>query len=152
MVWFKKIPPVLSVSKKTSSALFNRKQQDFSRLTSCVDVKVGGLVGHVPYGVQTRPPGVHLAGVTHIFGDVDCVGTLVDVLTSKEHFHLRRKREDSIVKGRPWMKHLDRSFNYLVNTFNFWNISDCVGSTFIFVGFDFCLEHKTGAVRLKRRC
>lgn len=46
------------------------------------------------------------------------------------------------------MKHLDRSFYYLVNTFNFWKICDCVGSTFIFVGFDLRLENKTRAVGL----
>lgn len=39
---------------------------------------------------------MHLAGVTHSFGYIDCVGTLVDVLTSKQHFHLRRKKDETM--------------------------------------------------------
>lgn len=45
-----------------------------------------------------------------------------------------------------------RNLHYLVNTFNFWNIRDRVGSTFIFVGFDLSLENKTRAVGSKIRC
>lgn len=40
---------------------------------------------------------------------------------------------------------LNRNCHYLVNAFNFWNICDCVGTTFIFVGFDLSLEIKTCA-------
>lgn len=46
---------------------------------------------------------------------------------------------------------LHRNFHYLVNTFNLWNICDCVGSTFIFVGFDLSLENKKWAVGSKIR-
>lgn len=61
----------------------------FALLTSSVDVKVGGFVGHISYGVQTWPPGMHLAGVTHVFSYIDRVGTLVYGLASKQHLHLR---------------------------------------------------------------
>ena len=68
------------------------KGVEFSILTSCVDVKVGGLVSHIACGIQTRAPGVHFAGVTHILGYIDCVGALVNVLTSEQHFDLKRRQ------------------------------------------------------------
>lgn len=89
-----KIPPLLRSSKSSV------RQWEFPRLTSGVDVKVGGLVGHVPHGVQAGPAGVHLAGVAQSFGYVHRVGTLVGVLTSKQHFHLRRKKEETL-RRRP---------------------------------------------------
>lgn len=130
---------------------------DFPQLTGGVDVKVGGLIGHVSHGVQTRPPGMHLAGVTHIFSNIDSVGTLVDVLTSKQHFHLRREKEESVkasLMGEQCLCFVffccsifHRNLYYLVNTFNFWEICDCVSSAFIFVGLDLSLGNKTRAVR-----
>lgn len=36
------------------------------------------------------------AGVTHIFSYIDCVGTLVNVLTSKQDFNLRRKKNKTL--------------------------------------------------------
>lgn len=64
----------------------------FSILTSSVDVKVGGLVGHIACGLQTWSSGMHFAGVTHSLCYVHSVRTLVNVLTSKQNFNLRRKR------------------------------------------------------------
>lgn len=57
-------------------------------LTSCVDVKVGGLVSHIACGLQTGSPGMHFAGVTHILCYIHCVRALINVLTSKQHFNL----------------------------------------------------------------
>ena len=57
-------------------------------VTCSIDVKVGGLVGHVAGGLETRAPGLHLIGVTHVLGHIHLVGTLVYILSSKEHFHL----------------------------------------------------------------
>lgn len=72
------------------------KVGEFFILTSSVDVKVGGLVSHIACGLQTWSPGMHFAGVTHHLSYIDCVGTLVDVLTSEQHFDLRRKKQDKI--------------------------------------------------------
>lgn len=66
-----------------------------SILTSCVDVKVGGLVRHVACRLQTWSPGVDFAGVAHRLRYIHCVGALVNVLTSKQHFYLRRKKQDT---------------------------------------------------------
>lgn len=65
-------------------------------LTSCVDVKVGGFVGHVACSVQTWSPGMYFAGVAQILRYIHCVWTLVNVLTGKQHFHLKRQRQDKV--------------------------------------------------------
>lgn len=67
-------------------------------LTSCVDVKVGWFVGYIARRLQTWSSSVDLAGVTQVLRHVHCVGALVDVLTSKQHFHLRIKTPRQIFK------------------------------------------------------
>lgn len=67
-----------------------------SILTSSVDVKVGGLVGHIACGLQTWPHGMHFAGVTHNLRYIHRVGTLVNALTSKQHCDLRTKKQDKV--------------------------------------------------------
>lgn len=61
-------------------------------LTSCVDVKVGGFVRHIAVSVQAWSPGMDFAGVAHVPRHIHCVWTLVNVLTCKQHFHLKRKK------------------------------------------------------------
>lgn len=61
-------------------------------LTSCVDVKVGGFVSHIARRIQTWSPGMDFAGVAHIPRHIHSVGALVNVLTCKQHFHLKRKK------------------------------------------------------------
>lgn len=64
------------------------KVVEFSILTSCVDVKVGGFVSHIACSIQTWSPGMDFAGVAHILRYIHCVRALVNILTSKQHFHL----------------------------------------------------------------
>lgn len=64
------------------------KVVEFSILTGCVDVKVGGFVGHIACSLQTWSSCMDFAGVTHSLCHVHCVGALVNVLTSKQHFDL----------------------------------------------------------------
>lgn len=59
-----------------------------SLLTSCKDVEVGGLVGNIPCWLKTWPPGMYFAGVTNVLCYIHSVRALVNVLTSKQHFHL----------------------------------------------------------------
>lgn len=68
----------------------------FSILTSCVDIKVGGLVSHIAGRLQTWSPCMHFAGVTHNLCYIHCVRALVNVLTSKQHFNLRNKKARQI--------------------------------------------------------
>lgn len=62
-------------------------------LTCCVNVKVGGFVCHVACALQSWSSSVDFAGVTHCLCHIYCVGTLVYVLTCKQHFHLQRHNQ-----------------------------------------------------------
>lgn len=69
---------------------------EFFILTGCVDVKVSGLVSHIACRLQTWSPGMDFAGVAHSLRYIYCVGAFVNVLTSKQHFDLRRKKARDI--------------------------------------------------------
>lgn len=119
-------------------------------LTSGVDVEVGGLVSHVSCRLQTRSSGVHLAGVAHSLRYIHCIWTLVNVLTSEQHFDLRG--------GKTNIRHIQlviypvcvifiqcsakKVWAHLMDTLNFGQIGDGVGSVFVFVGFDLSLDNK----------
>lgn len=121
-------------------------------LTCSVDVKVGGLVGHVASGLQAWSSSVHLVRVTHGFSHVHCVGALVNVLSSKQHFHLGGNHEKNLGKislktitiERLWyimmMRTMKVFVGYLVDSPNLWHVGDSVGSILVIVGHHFSLE------------
>lgn len=69
-------------------------------LTCCVDVKVGGFVGDVSWGLEAWSLGSGLAGVSLSHADLHLEGTLGDVLSCKQHCHLQNKKKRvKIVSG-----------------------------------------------------
>lgn len=66
------------------------------RRTCCVDVKVRGLVGYVPRGLQAGSLGRGLAGVSLRLADLHLEGALRDVLPCEQHRHLESSREEEL--------------------------------------------------------
>lgn len=93
---------------------------EVSILTSCIDVKIGGFVGHVACRFQTWSSSMDFTGITHVLCHIYCVGALVNVLTSKQHFHLTKKNHNEF------------------NTFNSIALSYCVMYVEAFASVEFC--------------
>lgn len=77
------------------------KMQRSKHVTSCVDVKVGGLIGNVPCSFQPWAFCNDFAGVSLGFVNVDFKWALRDVLSCKEDCDLQVTRETDVTAA-PW--------------------------------------------------
>lgn len=68
--------------------------------TSCVDIKVCGLVGNVACRLKSWALGSDLAGVSLSHSHIHLKWTLGDVLPCKQHCHLGEQTQVSLLKVR----------------------------------------------------
>lgn len=74
--------------------------------TSCVDIKVCGLVGNVACRLKSWALGSDLAGVSLSHSHIHLKWTLGDVLSCKQHGHLGQQTQVSLLKARKDFKAL----------------------------------------------
>lgn len=74
-------------------------------LTCRVNVKVGGLVGHIAHRFQAWTPGSHLVSIPQCHAHIDFKGALVNILPRKEHSDLCQESKGgkcSVWKNSAW--------------------------------------------------
>lgn len=111
-------------------------------LTCSVDVKISRLIGHIAHWLQTWTSSLNLFGITKSLCHIHHEGALINVLTSKEYFHLwyiRINKQPCHWKQTGLHAKMDTepcscTNAYLVEALNFGHIGDRECSFLVIVG------------------